>query len=1014
MPAFHLEMPAGSKASDLYSLANVMTVGILHIGQDGNIVYANPAVCTMIGLSGVEQTSTREERKKLPQKTFLDSVHPEDKKNVLRLWQRIKQHKTEETLDFRYLKQDSSSVWVHSHFSPLADDSGHPGFVCSLEDISLEVSQRQKIERLSRFNTTTQQIISQIPRCRDEESLYAAVCRIAVEHGGFSAATITTYDPEHRRLSLVCHQGKWLDIIRERTESRIVKDPMKSLRAKAILTGRSVFTSNFAEYNLQGFADRAASQGTRIGSSAAIPIGAFGRRYKALGLFASDPNYFDQDIMALTNEIQRDICFGLENLHREHQRHSAEKALRRNEEQLRLASSLTGLCLYEINLTENTIWLDESASRTLALTEGDTILPLRALYRYIQNTDDVEYYQRLPEDYRSGKINHHSIESLWLTQDGTRRWLRNAGGKIGNENRVLGFIQDVTEEHQEEEQYRLASAMFESSNEAIVITDMKGIILMLNPGLERMTGYTANELVGHHVSEMKSSRKLSKTFTERREALAEKGTWQGEIYIRTKNGVDIPVLENASIVRDRHGNATHCVRQAIDITEQKEFQRRISYLAYRDALTDLPNRTLLRERVEQSMAIAKREGLKLAVLFLDLDLFKNINDSLGHNIGDRLLVQISQRLRQNVRDMDTVGRLGGDEFLILLFDVDPDGAAQVAQKVLNACARNFICEKHELNVTSSLGIAMYPKDGESFDELLRTADTAMYHAKEKGRNSFSFFTDEMNDTVFRRMTMENSLRKAVESKSFSLCYQPKYCLKRQRILGLEALIRWRHPELGEVPPDQFISIAEDCGLIQEIGQWVLQESISQLKTWRALCGYPLHIAVNFSVRQLAETNIVDKIDNLLQKANLPSDALEIELTESLLATNSARTLNILRALKQREMSIAIDDFGTGYSSLSYLKQFPIDRLKIDKSFVRDLETDESDRAIAKAIVALGHSLGMTVIAEGVENAAQLEILKAMGCDEGQGFFLAAPMNEDEVARLLKAHFEGQPLPNHEA
>lgn len=980
--------------SDFYALVDAMAVGVIHIDSDGSIVYANLAICQLFGLP--EQTAISQ----LAQKTFLDAVHPDDYQKVSSRWRKIQQNKTADSFTFRCLKSNGDTVWVQSHFSPLKGETDTADFICALHDISLEVAQQRRIDRLSRFNTTTQQILSQIPRCQDEESLYREVCRIAVEHGGFAAASITSYDPDSRRLQLVCHQGKWIDIIKDRTESQIVKDPMKSLRAKAILTGKSVFTANFPEYNLQGFAQRAAAQGTAIGSSAAIPIGAFGRRYKALGLFATAADYFDEEIMTLTDEIQRDICFALENIHRERLRHNAEVALKRNEEQLRLASSITGLCLYEIDLKENSIWLDSSAATLLMFGDKAISLPLKTFYKYIRTTGDVDYYQTLLQNYETGEVHHHSVESLWLPKDGSQRWLRNVGGKIGNEPRVLGFIQDVTEEHEEEERKRLASAMFDSSNEAIVITDMKGIILMLNPGLERMTGYSSEELIGHHVSQMKSSRKLSDTFSDRRKALAEKGAWQGEIYIRTKNGVDIPILENASIVRDASGNPTHCVRQAIDITDQKEFQRRISYLAYRDALTDLPNRTLLRERVEQSMAIAKREGIQLAILFLDLDLFKNINDSLGHNIGDKLLVQISQRLRQNVREMDTVGRLGGDEFLILLFDIEPDGAAQVAQKILRACARNFICEKHELNVTSSLGIAMYPKDGEDFDELLRTADTAMYHAKERGRNAFSFFTEEMNDTVFRRMTLENNLRKAVEQKAFSLHYQPKYCLKNQQILGLEALIRWHHPELGDIPPDQFIHIAEDCGLIQEIGQWVLGEAVRQLAKWRTMYGNHLHMAVNFSARQLAESNIVEKIDLLMSRYNLPSDSLEIELTESLLATNSNQTMAVLQAFKARRIAIAIDDFGTGYSSLSYLKQFPIDRLKIDKSFVRDLEQDESDRAIAKAIVALGHSLGIAVIAEGVENAEQLAILKEMGCDEAQGFYLAPPSSAEEIGKLL--------------
>jgi diguanylate cyclase (GGDEF)-like protein len=451
---------------------------------------------------------------------------------------------------------------------------------------------------------------------------------------------------------------------------------------------------------------------------------------------------------------------------------------------------------------------------------------------------------------------------------------------------------------------------------------------------------------------------------------------------------------------------THYVGIFSDISEHKANEERIQYLAHFDALTGLPNRRLLADRVGQALSRVERSRETLGLVFLDLDRFKNVNDSLGHRIGDELLIQVANRLRSVLREEDTVSRLGGDEFILVLPGASADGVAHVAEKLLKAVSAPYTIEQHELTITPSLGIAMYPADGESYEELSMRADAAMYQAKQSGRNSYRFFTREMQERSDRTLQLENILRRAVEIDQLELHYQPQISLSQDKIIGVEALLRWHHPDLGWISPIDFIPVAEDSGLILPIGLWVLRTAVGQMKAWRDAGMANMVMAVNLSAVQFRHAKLPELVSSVLDEFKLPPQYLELELTEGVAMENPLAAIAVMDELHARGIRLSIDDFGTGYSSLSYLKRFKVYKLKIDQSFVRDISSNPEDEAIVDAIIGLSASLGLQTIAEGVETSEQLALLRRKGCDEVQGYFFARPMPAGEFEAFVSAYSSG--------
>ncbi|WP_054774186.1 EAL domain-containing protein, partial [Methylogaea oryzae] len=562
----------------------------------------------------------------------------------------------------------------------------------------------------------------------------------------------------------------------------------------------------------------------------------------------------------------------------------------------------------------------------------------------------------------------------------------------GAPKEVLAVMRDLAEQRRSEQELRLSAGVFSQSQDAILVTDSNNDIVSVNPAFTRLTGYGLDEVLGRNPKLLQSGRQDAAFYQAMWSAIQTDGHWQGEIWNRRKNGEVFPEWLSISTVRNDKGEIVNHIGIFSDISKLKAATEHIEFLAHYDPLTHLPNRLLLRDRVVQALAGRQRHGNRAAVLFLDLDRFKLINDSLGHAVGDALLVEVARRLSDSVRETDTVSRLGGDEFVVLLSEVrNGDEAMQVAQKILRSMQEVFQVGIHQLAVTPSIGIALSPDDGEDFDTLLRNADAAMYTAKQDGRNSYVFFTPSMNAGALERLSMETSLRRALEREEFRLHYQPKVDADSGRVLGLEALLRWEHPELGWVPPSRFIPLAEDTGQIAAIGNWVLQTACRQNRAWQEQGLLAVPVAVNLSALQFRQRRLKDQVLDALRQSDLDARYLELELTESMLMEDTAGAVVMLAELRKIGVRLSIDDFGTGYSSLSYLKRLPIDALKIDQSFVRDIADDSDDAAIVSAVISMAHDLHLRVVAEGVETLEQLRFLRAHQCDEAQGYLFSRPV-----------------------
>ena len=553
-----------------------------------------------------------------------------------------------------------------------------------------------------------------------------------------------------------------------------------------------------------------------------------------------------------------------------------------------------------------------------------------------------------------------------------------------------------------------AMVTLDSIGDAVIGTDLHGTVDYLNKAGERITGWEKEEARGRPIREVMSLVNQKTREPERNpiELVLSNGKTMElaqDTLLLQRGGIELAIADSTAAIRNRRGDITGAVMVFRDVTAAQIMSQKMAHLAQHDMLTSLPNRILLNDRIAQAITLATRLGTNVAVMFLDLDKFKNINDSLGHDIGDKLLQSAAQRLSACVRASDTVSRIGGDEFVILLAATQhADDAAVTADKIITAFAAPHLIDKHEIFITTSMGISLFPGDGSTPDALLKHADTAMYQAKQEGRNNYRFFTNAMNAQAVEHQIIESNLRKAIERHELILHFQPKVSLDTGLITGLEALVRWMHPVWGLTSPSRFIHIAEDCGLIVSIGRWVLREACAQTMRWREAGLNPGTVAVNVSSLELRHKDFVKSVRNVLQETRMAPETLQLEITESVLMRDVVFSIDVLKQLKAIGVELAVDDFGTGYSSLSYLMQFPIDVLKIDQSFVRNVSTMANNGVIVSAVIGMGKNLSHLVIAEGVEEQCQLDFLKKHHCAEGQGYFFSPPVDAEGFTELLRS------------
>ncbi len=548
---------------------------------------------------------------------------------------------------------------------------------------------------------------------------------------------------------------------------------------------------------------------------------------------------------------------------------------------------------------------------------------------------------------------------------------------------------------------RIAATAFESQV-GMIVTDADGVILRINRAFTKITGYTAEEAVGQTPRLLKSGRHPPDFYREMWETTKDTGGWEGEVWDRRKNGEVYPKLLTITAVRDEAGTITHYVGAQHDITARKQAEEKIKDLAFFDQLTGLPNRVSFHEKLRHVLELAKRSQNQFALMLIDLDDFKAINDTQGHQTGDELLIQVADRLGTAVRQTDLVARLGGDEFVVVLPTIDsPADVVHVANKILTGISAPYLVGAKELRTSPSIGICLYPDDGTEGDDLIKKADVAMYHAKSSGRSNYQFFKSEIQAAAVERIAIETDLRLALSKEQFVLHYQPQVDLRTGRLIGVEALIRWMHPDRGIVAPLNFIPIAEETGLIQPIGDWVLEEACRQLSEWRTRGLGHIRMSVNLSARQFADNSLPKRIQEILSKNDLPASSLDLEVTESAAMKSPVNTGTMMKVLTGLGLTLSIDDFGTGYSSLAYLKLFPISTLKIDRSFVKDIESNQDDADICDVIVLLAHKLRLDVVAEGVESQAQLKFLLSIGCEKIQGYLISKPIPADEAEDFIR-------------
>ncbi|MEK1912634.1 MAG: EAL domain-containing protein, partial [Pseudomonas chlororaphis] len=685
---------------------------------------------------------------------------------------------------------------------------------------------------------------------------------------------------------------------------------------------------------------------------------------------------------------------------------AANQALSKSEARLALALKASQLGLWDWNLQTDEV--HHSHIKELFGLEPEFVRAMLSHLKPLLHPEDLPLLKRALVEHLKGRTEDYLVEYRVRHADGRWVWIEDRGraverGPGGRVLRMVGTRRDISASKQQEEQRRLAAMVFEAASEGIVILDPDYVLLAVNQAFSRVTGYQIEDMLGRNVVDLPCSRDARRHFPVIHQALEQHGSWQGELVEARKNGELYPQWLQLNVVRDTRGKVSHIVGFFADLSARRESEERMRYLTHYDELTGLANRSLFRERLREAHQRMRQGGRSLALVHINLDRFKLLNDSLGHDIADQLLQKMARRLVNALPEADTIARLSGDEFAVL-FDAygSLSSLTRVATRLSAKLRLPITVEGHELVVSASMGISMLPDSAREIPALISQSNIAMQHAKHLGGNNFQFYTASLQASTLERLQLENQLRKAVEERQLKVFYQPKLCLATGRLNAAEALVRWDHPDLGRVPPGDFIGLAEEIGLIGPIGEFVLRQACWQACEWQRQGLPAIRVSVNLSVHQLRQGKLVSQVRSVLEETGLAPHFLELELTESHLLDSVEHIVSTFQQLRDLGVKLAIDDFGTGYSSLSYLKRIPVDYVKIDQAFIRGLSEGGADAAITRAIIAMAHGLSLKVVAEGVEHPGQLAFLKEQKCDEVQGYLISRPVEAEGLAALLRA------------
>ncbi|MDP1929897.1 MAG: EAL domain-containing protein [Gammaproteobacteria bacterium] len=929
-------------------------VGIYHTNHAGLSVYLNAQSLEYLGMTTTGQSESA------PQKKWLELIHPDDQARVMTAWQQAVRMGAQFHEEYRICIGETPIRWIVDVAHPETDDDGRfVGYLGTLTDISdLRV---------------TQQIEHEL-----HERLQAAIESAHVGLWDLSLQTNEMWYSEEWKQQLG-YRGDEIGNRLSEWQTRLHPDDAEQASRALQWFIRHPDEDLHSEFRL-----RHKDGGYRWILSQASIFYEDGKATRILG-------------------THTDITRIKEN----------ESNLRESRERVQHLMEASPTVLYTMRIQGQKVtpnWVSDSITRLFGYSTEE-VLQQHWWSSHLHPEDRESAIQETRRLLSDGNIRH---DYRFFDKSGQMHWIRDTVRMFqnddGQQREAIGSWLDITEQRQEEEKMRLYAAAFDSINEGVIVTGMDLIIQSVNKAALSIFGYSEEELLGAKPSIFSSGRHTRKFFASMNAALLGTGAWHGEIWNRHKDGTVQPQWLSVSVLYNNSGKPERYVAIYTDISDLKKTEAELKYLAHYDALTELPNRILLGSRLQHALHTARRQNTGLAVLFIDLDDFKSVNDSMGHTIGDELLVAVAGRLDSRVRDQDTLSRQGGDEFVLLAEHLkSPDEAGLIARDLLNVLKGPFILSNNvQVYAEACIGVAVYPDNGSNVEDLMRNADTAMYKAKKQGRNKFCFYEEGMGSAVIEQLELETALRQGLEKNELMLQYQPKLDLVTGAMTGAEALVRWQRPGVGMVPPDRFIPIAERSGLIVPIGEWVLRTVCQQIRAWLDAGYNPLSIAVNVSARQFRAADLHRLIVDTLQEFAVPPELISLEITETALMENAEEVREILREIKALGVGIALDDFGTGFSNMAYLSRFSLDVLKIDTSFVAEIDVDHHSRNLVDSVIDLAHNLNLRTVAEGVETEAQFEYLQEKGCDEIQGYYYSRPLDLAIFSEWLRQGGKPQP------